>query len=199
VNVDNLKDPELVIQLQNGSLEALGALYDRHQKLVYRTALVITGDQEAASDLLQDVFLRLYRFAGRIDWQRPLEPWLYRMTTNLSYTWVKRNQRWTRPLEDLADWLAGSNKNHPYEIVERRDDWDQVQKAVLALPLQQRVVVVLYYLNDLSLQEISEILDVPIGTIKSRLHYGRKALKKSMGLGTFGDGKQLPDLNYESS
>jgi RNA polymerase sigma-70 factor (ECF subfamily) len=199
VNVENLKDPDLVIQLQNGSLEALGMLYDRHQKLVYRTALVITGDQDAAADLLQDVFLRLYRFADRIDWQRPLEPWLYRMTTNLSYTWVKRNQRWTRPLEDLADWLAGSSKNHPHEVVEQRDDWNQVQKAVLDLPLQQRVVVVLYYLNDLSLQEISEILDVPVGTIKSRLHYGRKALKKSMGLGTFGDGKQLPDLNYESS
>ena len=65
---------ELVDKLQDGSLEALGAIYDCYRHMVYRTALAITGDQEAASDLLQDVFLRLYRFASRIDGKRPLEP-----------------------------------------------------------------------------------------------------------------------------
>lgn len=187
-------DSELIAQLQEGSLEALGLLYDHHRQMVYRTALAITGDREAASDLLQDVFLRLHRFADRIDGTRPLEPWLYRMTTNLSYTWVKRNRRWLRPLEDLADWLAGSGKNSPYEQVEKKDEWEQVQQAVSSLPLSQRVVVVLYYLNDLSLQEISEILDVPVGTVKSRLHYGRQTLKTSLGL----QGELLPDWNYET-
>lgn len=193
-------DFALVKQLQGGSLDALGGIYDRHQNLVYRTALVITGDHEAASDLLQDVFLRLYRFADRIDPHRPLEPWLYRMTANLSYTWVKRSRRWLRPLEDLADWLVGSNGNSPYEVVEKRDDWSRVQRAISNLPLPQRVVVVLYYLNDLSLQEIAEILDVPVGTVKSRLHYGRRALKKKLGLEYLGDAEKLdklPDFNYE--
>ncbi len=136
MTVNQLKDPDLVIQLQSGSLEALGEIYDRHRNLVYRTALVITGDQEAAADLLQDVFLRLYRFADHVDWQRPLQPWLYRMTANLSYTWVKRNSRWTHPLDDIAEWLVGSSRNQPYEAVEQKDDWDQVQAEVLALPIQ---------------------------------------------------------------
>ena len=70
--MEQTNDRDLVFQLQRGSLEALGLLYDRHRRMVYRTALVITGDPEAASDLLQDVFLRLYRFADRIDRQRPL-------------------------------------------------------------------------------------------------------------------------------
>jgi RNA polymerase sigma-70 factor (ECF subfamily) len=191
--MSNPSDQELVIQLQQGSLDALGELYDRYRQMVYRTALAITGDTEAASDLLQDVFLRLYRFADHIDDQRPLEPWLYRMTANLSYTWVKRSRRWFQPLEDLADWLAGSGKNSPHEVAERNDEWDQVQKAVSALPFPQRVVVVLYYLNDLSLQEISNILEVPVGTVKSRLHYGRETLKKTLGL----KGEKLPDFNYE--
>lgn len=197
--VEKADDRDLVIQLQAGSLDALGALYDRHRTMVFRTALVISGDHDAAADLLQDVFLRLYRFADRIDPMRPIEPWLYRMTANLSYTWVKRNRRWLRPLEDFADWLVGSNENSPYEAVEKHDDWDRVQKAVSNLPLPQRVVVVLYYLNDLSLQEIADILDVPVGTIKSRLHYGRETLKKSLGLGRFAEGDKLPDLNYERS
>lgn len=191
--VDKVSDRELVLHLQDGSLEALGALYDRHRRLVYRTALAITSDTDSAADLLQDVFLRLHRFARNIDPSRPLEPWLYRMTTNLAYDWVKRRKRWPRPLDDLADWLVSTGKNPPYEAAERNDEWRQVQKAIAALPLTQRIVVALYYLNDLSLQEIANILDVPVGTVKSRLFYGRLALKKNLGL----DKEMVPDFNYE--
>lgn len=192
--VEDVSDSQLITNLQDGSLEALGTLYDRHRGLVYRTAIAITGDAEAAADLLQDVFLRLHRFAGHIDPQRPLEPWLYRMTTNLSYTLVKRRQRWLRPLEDVADWLAGGNKDIPSYQAEIDDSSRQVEQAVLSLPLSHRGVVVLYYVNDLSLQEISEILDIPVGTVKSRLHYGRQALKQSLGLMA---GEILPELQYE--
>ena len=197
--MSQVDDQELVLQLQEGSLDALGELYDRHRQMVFRTALAITGDQDAACDLLQDVFLRLFRFAERIDSNRPLEPWLYRMTTNLTYTWVKRNNCWMHSLEDVAEWLVGTGKNMPHEVAEKRDDWDQVQRAVSTLPLPQRVVIVLYYLNDLSLGEISDILEVPEGTIKSRLYYGRLALKKSLGLALYGEGEKLPELNYERS
>jgi RNA polymerase sigma-70 factor (ECF subfamily) len=193
--VDKLTDRELVLQLQGGSLEALGALYDRHSRLVYRTALVIAGDPEAASDLLQDVFLRLHRFADRVDPGRPLEPWLYRMTINQSHDWVKRMNRWSQPLESFVDWLVSAGKNPPYEAVERKDEWQQIQRVISSLPLNQRIVVVLYYLNDLSMKEIADILDIPVGTVKSRLHYGRLTLKKKLEL----QKDILPDFNYESS
>ena len=186
-------DRNLVIQMQQGNLEALGVLYDRHRRMVYRTALGIIGDVDAASDLLQDVFLRLYRFAYNIDPMQPLEPWLYRMTTNLTYDWIKRRNRWPRPIGDLADWLISTGKNPPYENAEKNDEWYHVQRAIADLPLQQRVVVVLYYLNDLSLNEIAEILEVPIGTIKSRLYYGRKSLRMGLGL----QQELLSDLQLE--
>jgi RNA polymerase sigma-70 factor (ECF subfamily) len=188
-----LTDRELVLQLQKGDLTALGDLFDRHQRLVFRTAVGITGDEQVASDLLQDVFLRMHRFARHIDPDRPLEPWLYRTTANLTYTWMKRHKRWLRPLEDVAEWLAGSNKQLPSYIAETDEEWRGVKKAIASLSLQQRVVVVLYYINDLSLQEISEILDVPVGTIKSRLFYGRQALKKYLETG----GEQHGEVNYE--
>jgi RNA polymerase sigma-70 factor (ECF subfamily) len=192
--LDAVPDRELLQRLSQGSLDALGILYDRYQSMVYRTALAITGDPDAAADLLQDVFLRLHRFVGRIDLERPLEPWLYRMTANLSYTWVTRHKRWGKSLEDIAEWLMGGWKNPPLQQVEFNDAWTQVQKAVLSLPLSQRVVVVLYYLNDLSLQEISDILAIPVGTVKSRLHYGRLALKENLGL-LSDEGK--PEMRYE--
>ncbi len=193
-DVINLRDRELILALQSGDLEALGALYDRHRQLVYRTAFGITGDDEAAADLLQDVFLRLYRFAHRIDARRPLEPWLYRMTANLAYSWLKRRKRWMRPLEDLADWFSGLSRGRSLQQrVERDAEAERVQQAILKLPPQQRGVVVMYYINDLSLQEIADVLGIPVGTVKSRLHYGRRALRKHLGL----DEEMIGETRYE--
>jgi RNA polymerase sigma-70 factor (ECF subfamily) len=186
-------DTELILQLKKGSLDALGVLYDRHRQMVYRTALGVVGDPDVAADLLQDVFLRLHRFAERVDHERPLEPWLYRVTANLAYTWVKRRKRWFSPLEDIAEWLSGGKKNTPQHITELDEESQQVQQAISVLPIGQRVVIVLYYLNDLSLQEISDILQVPEGTVKSRLHYGRKALKKHLKI----QDEKLPEIQYE--
>jgi RNA polymerase sigma-70 factor (ECF subfamily) len=187
-------DAKLILSLQNGNLEALGGLYDRHRNLVFRTALAITGDAEAAADLLQEVFLRLHRFASHIDAGRPLEPWLYRMTTNLSYTWVKRHNRLLRPLEDVADWITGSRKDTPAIRTEINESWRQVQQAMSSLPLSHRGVIVLYYIDDLPIQEIAEILDIPAGTVKSRLHYSRQALRKSLDVL---QNKTLPEMSYE--
>jgi len=161
--------------------------------MVYRTALAVTGDEAAAADLLQDVFLRMHRFADRIDHNRPLEPWLYRATTNLTYTYVKRRKRWLQPLEDMAEWLTGGKKQSPSYLAEKDEEWQDIHQAITGLPLSQRMVVVLYYINDLSLQEISEVLDVPVGTVKSRLYYGRKALKTELE----SNGLDLREVQYE--
>lgn len=186
-------DHDLILKIQGGSLDALGAIYDRHRRLVYRTALAICNDPEAAADLLQDVFLRLHRFADRVDPERPLEPWLYRVTANQAYTWVKRHQRWTQPLDDIAEWLSSGTKQSPQYISEKGDESQSIQVALGKLSLPQRVVVVMYYINDLSLNEIAEILDIPEGTVKSRLHYGRQALKNHLGP----DEKKVQEIQYE--
>ena len=121
--VSQLQDNQLVLRLQGGDLEALGFLYDRHHQMVYRTALAITGDPETAADLLQEVFLRLHRYALRIDPQRPLKPWLYRMTANMAYTWIKRHHRWQRLLQELAVKLSREKRESPHQQVEQNEEW----------------------------------------------------------------------------
>lgn len=170
---------ELIIQLKAGKLSALGELYDQYHLLVYRTALGITGDPDTAADLLQDVFLRFYRFREKIDPSRPLEPWLYRMTVNLARTGLKR-RRWLQPLENIAEWITGETKHSVSLHVEKMDQWHQLEAALSAMPYLLRTVIVLYYLNDLSIQEIADILEVPVGTVKSRLFYGRTILRKRL-------------------
>lgn len=188
-------DRELVLRLQEGDLDSLGDLYDRHRHLVYRTALAITGDPEMASDLLQEVFLRLNRFADHIDPERPLQPWLYRMTANLSYTWLKKRNRWLRLVRDVTDRFVVDKRPSPHVLAERDETWQSIRQAIMTLPVQQRLVVALYYINDLSVQEISEVLEVPAGTIKSRLYYARKQLKKLLDV----QEEALLKVYYETS
>lgn len=170
---------DIIIRLQANSLDALGELYDRYNTMVYRTALGILGDPESAADLLQEVFLRLYRFADKIDPERPIEPWLYRVTANLSYTWVKR-RRWIQPLEDITEWISGDRSQQPAQVAASNEEWQEIENAIQTLPLAQKVVIVLYYINDCPIEEISDILEIPPGTVKSRLHYGRQTLKKHL-------------------
>jgi len=191
--VNNTSDQALILDLQNDDLEALGDLFDRHRQMVYRTALAITNDEDAAADLLQDVFLRLYRFANRVDSFRPLEPWLYRVTTNLAYTYMKRQKRWWRALKDMAEIFARETKPSSEKLAEKEEELFWVRKGIASLPITHRVVIVHYYVNNQSIQEISDILEIPIGTVKSRLYYGRQTLKKKLEF----EKEIQPEVTYE--
>jgi RNA polymerase sigma-70 factor (ECF subfamily) len=175
-------DGQLITALQSGDLDALGALYERHKTNVYRTALAITRDPSAAEDILQDCFLRLHKYAHSVDSSLPLRPWLYRVTTNLAYNWEKRRKRWPVSLDEVLDWLVSPTYSSPEWRAEMSDVQSQLMDALFSLNTNQRVVMVLYYLNSLGLKEIASVLDCPIGTVKSRLYYGRKTLRRKLGV-----------------
>jgi RNA polymerase sigma-70 factor, ECF subfamily len=171
-------DAELIQRLRADDLDALGTLFDRHYTQVYRTAAAITHDSAAAEDIAQDCFLKLYRYANRIDTNLPLSPWLYRVTVNLSYTWISRQKNRRVPLETVVEILMSPPWNMPDHIAEHNETHEQIQQAIKTLSFNQRVVVVLHYLSDLSLEDIAAILDCPVGTVKSRLHYARENLRR---------------------
>jgi len=170
-------DRNLIQSLCDGDLSALGILYDKYRLQVFRTALAITHDRQAAEDILQECFLRVNTYARRIDRTLPLEPWLYRVTVNLAYTWVTRRSRWLTSLEDTLDRLVAPARTMSEHHAERSELQALIQQSIDSLPPTQRMTVILYYLNDLSLKEIAYILDCPVGTVKSRLYYGREQLK----------------------
>ncbi len=173
-------DGWLVVRIRDGDLEALGELYKRYKTQVYRTALAITHDEKAAEDILQEVFLRIYTYADRIDETRTLGPWLYRVTVNLAYSWTSRVKRWLRSFQDTLDrWILPALWR-PEAEAEKREQRRFLRQAIDALPPRHHAVIVLYYLEELSLKEISCVMDIPEGTVKSRLHYARERLKKSI-------------------
>jgi RNA polymerase sigma-70 factor (ECF subfamily) len=189
-----MEDSLLVTRLQEGDLEALGELYTRYKDLVYRTALAITHNVHAAEDILQECFVRLNTYATTIDGERPLKPWLYRVTLNLAYDWSSQ-RRWTQPVDDVLEWLSGlpTPFTSPDRKTEERETARLVREVIDTLPPAHRSVVVLFYLESLPMEEIGRILDLPLGTVKSRLYYARERLRKALTQRQ----RPVPEMSYE--
>jgi len=172
-------DQQLIAQVQAGDWRGFEALYDKYKGQVYRTALAITRDRAAAEDILQDCFLRFHAHVNRLDGSMPLSPWLYRVTVNLSYNWLTR-RRVSFSLEQLVDGLVAGPQASPERYAESREIEAIVQSVLAKLSFDHRAVVALHYLNDLSVEEIALILGCPVGTVKSRLYYARRALRNAL-------------------
>jgi RNA polymerase sigma-70 factor (ECF subfamily) len=193
-------DYDLIARVRQADLSALGELYDKYHLQVFHTALTITRNREAAEDVLQECFLKLHTHAYHLDGTAPIAPWLYRVTINLSYTWITRDaNRWTslEGVIDRIDRLVAPLRGTPEYRLEVRDLQTSIQEAIDALPFNQRVVVILFYLGGLSLKEISHILDCPVGTTKSRLHYGREALRRQLASGDETHTTPTLEVRYE--
>lgn len=174
-------DGELILRLRDQDLDALGELFERYRHQVYRVALAIVRDPIIAEDILQDAFLKLHMYAHRIDIERPLMPWMYRVTANLSYTFVTRNAKRRIPLDDISEAQLVSPKGQaPEKLTEKMELRKDVREAIETLSPHQRIVVILHYLANLSIQDISDILECPVGTVKSRLHHARHNLRQRL-------------------
>jgi len=185
----------LICRSRRGDLAAFEALYQGYKSQVFRTALAITRDQTAAEDILQECFIRLHRCLEGLDESQPLAPWLYRVTVNLCYSWMTRQRRWLHSLEEAFDWLGALPQPSPVQLVERQEVRAAIEQAINSLSLDQRVTLVLYYLNGQSVEEIAAAMGCPVGTVKSRLHYGRKNLRRRL----LSEGQVFQEMVYELS
>lgn len=187
-------EPRLIRRLQRGDLAALGELYELFKDTVYRTAMAITHDKHAAEDILQECFVRLYHYAASIDAGRPLKPWLYRVVVNLSYDWFSKKPK-VQPLDDVLEWLSGLPSVFPapdYKA-EERELHRMVRDVIAELPMSHQAVVVLFYLENLPLEDVAEVVELPVGTVKSRLHHARKRLRDALAKRQ----RPVPELAYE--
>jgi len=187
-------ESRLIRRLQNGDISALGELFELFKDMVYRTALAITRDERAAEDVLQESFIRLYTYAPSIDAGRPLKPWLYRVVVNLSYDWFSK-RRVMQPLDDVLEWLSGlpSVFTPPDRKAEEQELFGMVRDVVAELPVTHQAVIILFYLENLSIEEIAEVMELPVGTVKSRLYYARKRLRDALVQRQ----RLVPEMTYE--
>ncbi len=178
-------DLEIVNKTLQGDTSAFKTIIERYQDYLYRTALAFLGNPEEAEDALQEIFINVYRYLGTFRLGMEFRPWIY--TTALNhlkkiYRKKKKNLKFSardnEMLESLPDNSRGSD---PQIMAEKKETEAAVLRAVHLLQDDLRVVVTLYYLNEMSTREISEILNLGIENIKSRLYRARKILKKILG------------------
>lgn len=169
---------DLVRRARQGSSEAWEDLVRLHQEPLFRLAYLLLGDAGEAEDVAQEAFLRAYRSLERYDMERPLRPWLLSIAANLA-----RNRRRSagRYLAAVQRWFKAEPASVP-SIEERgiqKLESQNLWRAIRRLDLMDQQVVYLRYFLELSTQEVAETLQVPEGTVKSRLH---RALKRLRGV-----------------
>jgi RNA polymerase sigma-70 factor (ECF subfamily) len=170
----------LIARAKRGDLGAFEALYEMYKASIYRTSLAITNDRLAAEEILQETFLRAFKHINNVREGVSLSPWLYRIAVNLAYDWTARHRRWPAALDDIIEQLITPAVASPEQTVEERELYELVYEAINKLEFKQRASLVLFYLHDFSLNEIAEIMDCPVGTVKSRLHYARENLRREL-------------------
>ena len=155
---------------------------------LYSAALRMTRNPADAEDLVQETYLRAFRGFGGFEEGTNLRAWMYRILTNTFINAYRKRQREpvTVPDEDIEDWYlydklgeAGVEASAESAVLERLPDED-VRRALEALPDGFRLAVLLADVEGFSYKEIAEIMGIPIGTVMSRLHRGRKALEKAL-------------------
>lgn len=179
VNAEHRSDDELVAAHLAGDSSAFPALYRRHRDRAFRTCAGVLSDRAAAADVTQDVFVKLIDRLDRFDGHAAFTTWLHRVLVNACSDHIRRRR--PDPVGDAVDLAATVGDD---DVTDRTDDVDRridLRAALAALPEDQRTVVVLHDVSGYRHDEIAAILDVPDGTVKSRLSRARRKLAAHLG------------------
>ncbi len=151
-------------------------IFNEHSNYVYRIALFLTKSEDIADDVTQETFIQAFQKFDSYDTARPLQPWLYKIALNITRN-INRKQKWLKFTDELPEVSC-------FESVEssvlKNEEKIQLWRQIDILSVKCKEVLVLHFYLGLKLQEVSEILSIPLGTCKSILNYALNALRKQI-------------------
>jgi RNA polymerase sigma-70 factor (ECF subfamily) len=178
-------DEELVARSMGGDLDSFNQLVLRWERPIYALAYRVIGREEDARDVAQETFLRAFRALSGFKGQAKFSSWLYRITLNLCRDWIRKERRTpvSQPPEGI-DIIELAGEGTPAESIEqlvgRKQLGRAVSKAMAMLPEEQRTAIILKEYHGLTFQEIAEMLDCPLSTVKTRLYQGLSVVRKQL-------------------
>lgn len=182
---NQLDDHVLVKAHLNGDGEAFEVLFKKHFLNVSRLVLSIVKSESLVDDIVQEVFLLVYRYLPKFRADSSFRTWIYRITVNESIRQLNRSRRWvTMEPQEMEEGPAPpamvvmQEGPSPERILLEGEQRAIVHRALATLKPHHRVILTLYYLEELTVQEISQVLEIPEGSVKSRLYYARDNLKR---------------------
>ena len=174
-------------QIKKGDQDAFGEIVDLFKDKIYQLSYRMVGNAHEAEDIAQEAFIRAYMNIHTYDTNRKFSTWLYRIATNLTIDRIRKK----KPDYYLDAEVVGTegltmysqvaaDVQLPEDQLQSLELQEEIQQQILSLPDKYRSVIVLKYIDELSLKEISEILELPVGTVKTRIHRGREALRQQL-------------------
>ena len=170
---DDIQDQILVLRCQQGDAAAFAALFDRWQPRLVHLACRLTGDREAAWDAVQETWMAVTKGLGRLDDVEAFATWIFRILNNKCNDWARKQQSQRRLHDGLV--IEQQGREESPATPDRR--YDTVREAMAALPPADGALLTLYYIENLGVAAIAEIVGVPAGTVKSRLYHARNRLR----------------------
>jgi RNA polymerase sigma-70 factor (ECF subfamily) len=174
-------DAALVMDIKSGSKKAFGKLVERHKKLAFRMALGLVGNKDDAYDISQEAFMRVYRSAKTYDEAQPFLPWFYTIIANLCRTWLNRRAKQENRMVGIEDasFLLVAEGTPESQLI-AKETITRLRKALMQLPFADREIITLQHFRGMAYDEIAALLDIPRGTVMSRLYYARRKLATLM-------------------
>ena len=176
---------DLIVRTQAGETAAFGELVSRHMRRAYYAALGLVGSHEDALDLSQDAFARAFGARDRIDPDRPFYTWLYQILRRLCFNHTRDRKLHRERLRTARGWIVDdanwrAAREDPQHRVERDEARRRIRKAIESLAEREREVLVLKEFEGLRYREIAALLEIPIGTVMSRLYTARQHLASAL-------------------
>lgn len=170
-------DQALIAQARAGDQRAYSRIVELYLRRIYRAAYAVVKNMEDAADIAQETFIRAFRRLDAYDPRRPFYPWIYRIARNLSINHVTRR----RSEQSIGDeFMLEAAEPDPESTVIRGETSDEVRAAVAALPKIYAEIIELQHFQECSYAEIAAILEIPIGTVMSRLYHARRKLREAL-------------------
>jgi RNA polymerase sigma factor (sigma-70 family) len=176
-NASDLTDAAALEALSRGHISALGVLYDRYQAAVFGFVRRATNDASDAEDIVHATFMTAARAAGNFDGRQSCRPWLVGIAARLLHRRKRGQSRWTRALRELTV-REGWRYTDPHRELAARDEIHRLAAALEQLTEPKRVVLLLAESEGLSSEDIATVLQIPVGTVWTRLHHARRDLRR---------------------
>lgn len=183
----DLIETKIVKRAQKGDRLAFAELVELYKDKLYNLGYRMLGNPQEAEDVAQEAFLRAYANLAKYNPSHKFSTWIYRIATNLCIDRMRKKKPDYSLDAELDGDLGGdmysrlpSQEFTPEQHLVRTETQEEVQEAIESLPENYRAAVILKYLHDMSLQEIADVLEVPVSTVKTRIHRGREALRTGL-------------------
>ncbi len=164
-------EQSLIARAQRGDAQAYESLVRQYEQIVFRAAWLVTRDEHEAADVAQESFVRAYRALGSFKMGQPFRPWLLRIVTNQALNRVKTAQRRARMTERYgSEMIARQEDPSPDHVIVAHEQNERLLEAVSRLADDEQTLIALRYFLELPEAEVADVLKVPLGTVKSRLH-----------------------------